>query len=116
MMLWTEKYRPTRLAQIVGQESFKLDAENWVLLKDMPNLLLYGPAGTGKTTLSINNDMSNADWAGVLYQNGNATDGFDNNYAGGLESKTTGSILMTGYASSLIDAFMWDLIVMGDLA
>jgi replication factor C small subunit len=48
-MLWTEKYRPTRLAQIVGQESFKLDAENWVLLKDMPNLLLYGPAGTGKT-------------------------------------------------------------------
>ena len=49
IMLWTEKYRPTKLSQIVGQENFKMDAENWVILKDMPNLLLYGPAGTGKT-------------------------------------------------------------------
>ena len=29
-MLWTEKYRPNKLAEIVGQESFKLDAENWI--------------------------------------------------------------------------------------
>ena len=85
-------------------------------IRDSYNISGITDGGTGKTTLSINNDMSNADWAGVLYQNGNATDGFDNNYAGGLESKTTGSILMTGYASSLIDAFMCDLIVMGDLA
>jgi replication factor C small subunit len=48
-MLWTEKYRPTRLSQLVGQESFKMDAENWVLLKDMPNVLIHGSAGTGKT-------------------------------------------------------------------
>ena len=54
--------------------------------------------------------------ADVLYQNGNATDGFDNHYAGGLESKTTGSILVTAYASNLVDAFTCDLIVMGDLA
>ena len=48
-MLWTEKYRPTRLAQIVGQDSFKMDAENWVLLKDMPNLLLYGYGSYGNS-------------------------------------------------------------------
>ena len=85
-------------------------------IRDSYNISGITDGGTGKTTLSINNDMSNADWAGVLYQNGNATDGFDNNYAGGLESKTTSSVLMTGYASSLIDAFTCDLIVMGDLA
>jgi len=49
-MLWTEKYRPRRLSELVGQEQFKMDAENWVLLNDMPNILIYGSAGTGKTT------------------------------------------------------------------
>jgi hypothetical protein len=85
-------------------------------IRDSYNISGITDGGTGKTTLNINNDMSNDDWAGVLYQNGNATDGFDNHYAGGLESKTTGSVLMTGYASNLVDSFTCDLIVMGDLA
>ena len=85
-------------------------------IRDSFNISGITDGGLAKTTLSINNAMSNDDWAGVLYQNGAATDGFDNNYAGGLESKTTSSVLMTGYASSLIDAFTCDLIVMGDLA
>jgi len=45
-MLWTEKYRPQTLDEIVGQEKFITDAESWV---GIPNLILYGPAGTGKT-------------------------------------------------------------------
>jgi replication factor C small subunit len=48
-MLWTEKYRPKMLHHLIGQESFKLDAENWIELRDMPNVLLHGPAGIGKT-------------------------------------------------------------------
>jgi|TARA_R110002020_G_scaffold13602_2_gene48878 replication factor C small subunit len=52
-MLWTEKYRPSRLSDIVGQESFKLDAENWIEINDMPNILLFGSAGTGKTASGI---------------------------------------------------------------
>ncbi len=48
-MLWTEKYRPKMLHHLIGQESFKLDAENWIELRDMPNVLLHGPAGVGKT-------------------------------------------------------------------
>ncbi len=48
-MLWTEKYRPKNIQQLIGQESFKLDAENWIENKDMPNVLLHGPAGVGKT-------------------------------------------------------------------
>jgi len=48
-MLWTEKYRPKSIHQLIGQESFKLDAEHWIENKDMPNVLLHGPAGVGKT-------------------------------------------------------------------
>jgi len=48
-MLWTEKYRPKNIQQLIGQESFKLDAEHWIENKDMPNVLLHGPAGVGKT-------------------------------------------------------------------
>ena len=48
-MLWTEKYRPKNIHELIGQEIFKLDAENWIEIKDMPNTLLYGQAGVGKT-------------------------------------------------------------------
>ena len=50
-MLWTEKYRPKNIHELIGQEIFKLDAENWIEIKDMPNLLLYGQAGVGKTAV-----------------------------------------------------------------
>lgn len=46
-MLWTEKYRPQKLDEIVGQGAFISDARHWG--EGMPNLLLYGPAGVGKT-------------------------------------------------------------------
>jgi|TARA_Y100000015_G_scaffold43036_1_gene51919 replication factor C small subunit len=52
-MLWTEKYRPTTLSEIVGQEHFVLDAQTWVAEMNMPNVLISGVAGTGKTTASI---------------------------------------------------------------
>ena len=48
-MLWTEKYRPKTLRDIKGQETFVMDAEVWVEERNMPNVLLYGNAGTGKT-------------------------------------------------------------------
>ena len=52
-MLWTEKYRPNKINEIIGQTSFCEDAENWVLNKEMPNVLFHGPAGTGKTSAGI---------------------------------------------------------------
>ena len=53
MMLWTEKYRPELLHQIKGQEHFVMDAENWVELQNMPNVLFYGVSGTGKTAAGL---------------------------------------------------------------
>lgn len=52
-MLWTEKYRPNTLSEIVGQEHFVLDAQTWVAEMNMPNVLISGVAGTGKTTAGI---------------------------------------------------------------
>lgn len=48
-MLWTEKYRPQHIDEVVGQYNFIMDAERWIETKEMPNILLYGVAGTGKT-------------------------------------------------------------------
>jgi len=52
-MLWTEKYRPKKLGDIIGQLHFKMDAELWIQEKDMPNVLFYGRAGTGKTGAAL---------------------------------------------------------------
>jgi|TARA_R100000482_G_scaffold26222_1_gene8115 replication factor C small subunit len=52
-MLWTEKYRPEFLHQIKGQEHFVMDAENWIELQNMPNVLFYGVSGTGKTASGL---------------------------------------------------------------
>ena len=48
-MLWTEKYRPNKLSEIIGQEHFTLDAKGWIEESNMPNVLLYGNPGNGKT-------------------------------------------------------------------
>ena len=52
-MLWTEKYRPKKLSEVVGQYNFTIDAESWVEQGNMPNVLLYGIAGVGKTAAGI---------------------------------------------------------------
>jgi len=48
-MLWTEKYRPRVLNEIIGQDGFVKDAVAWGRTAGMPNLILYGVAGVGKT-------------------------------------------------------------------
>ena len=52
-MNWTEKYRPQRLEDIRGQRKFVDDAKYWLERNDMPNVLIYGMGGTGKTTAGI---------------------------------------------------------------
>ena len=48
--LWVEKYRPDTLTGYLGNEAFVDSLKQWIGKNDFPNLLLYGPAGTGKTT------------------------------------------------------------------
>ena len=50
--LWVESYRPTKLVDYVGNEHLKSKVEGYLESGDVPHLLLYGRAGTGKTTLA----------------------------------------------------------------
>ena len=73
--LWVEKYRPSSLAGYIGNESIKQAIEVMLEKKDIPHLLLFGNAGTGKTTLAkllINNIPCD-----YLYINASAENGID---------------------------------------
>ena len=50
--LWVEKYRPKNLDSYVGNENLKKKVSRYLKEGDVPHLLLFGNAGTGKTTLA----------------------------------------------------------------
>jgi len=50
--LWVEKYRPDNLDTYIGNEHLKDKVSAYLESGDLPHLLLYGKAGTGKTTLA----------------------------------------------------------------
>jgi DNA polymerase III delta prime subunit len=50
--LLVEKYRPTKLENYVGNENIKKSISKYLDQNDIQNLIFYGPAGTGKTTLA----------------------------------------------------------------
>ena len=50
--LWVEKYRPNTLDTYIGNEHLKSKVSVYLESGDLPHLLLYGKAGTGKTTLA----------------------------------------------------------------
>jgi len=50
--LLVEKYRPTNIDNYVGNENIKSTIKDYISQNDIQNLLFYGPAGTGKTTLA----------------------------------------------------------------
>jgi DNA polymerase III delta prime subunit len=50
--LLVEKYRPNKLENYVGNENIKKSISSYLKQNDIQNLIFYGPAGTGKTTLA----------------------------------------------------------------
>jgi len=50
--LWVEKYRPTNLDTYIGNDQLKSKVKVYLESGDLPHLLLFGKAGTGKTTLA----------------------------------------------------------------
>ncbi len=51
-MLWVEKYRPRKVADCILPETLKSTFQEYVNRKEIPNLLLAGSAGVGKTTIA----------------------------------------------------------------
>ena len=77
--IWTERYRPKTLDEYVWADaSQKTQVENWVREKHLPNLLLSGSPGIGKTTLAkcLLNEL-HVHSSDVRYVNGSHTNGVD---------------------------------------
>lgn len=57
--LWTEKYRPQTLDDIVNQSEIVSRMKKFVKERNIPHLLFVGPAGVGKTTtiLALSRDL-----------------------------------------------------------
>jgi len=51
-LLWVEKYRPHTIADCILPENIKGTFQEYVNRKEIPNLLLTGSAGVGKTTIA----------------------------------------------------------------
>lgn len=52
-MIWTEKYRPRLLADIIGQPHVMPRLSAFIEKKSLPHCLFAGPAGCGKTTAAL---------------------------------------------------------------
>ena len=50
--LWVEKYRPRKIEDCILTEDLKKTFSEFLNQKEIPNLLLCGTAGTGKTTVA----------------------------------------------------------------
>lgn len=51
--IWTEKYRPAKFSEVVGQDDIVRRIESLTRSMNIPHLLFAGPAGTGKSTLAL---------------------------------------------------------------
>jgi DNA polymerase III delta prime subunit len=74
--IWVEAYRPTKLADMVLSETLRTFVEECKRKQEIPNMLLVGNAGTGKTTLAkvIINEVLDAQY---LYINASEKNGID---------------------------------------
>lgn len=50
---WVEKYRPSSLKDVMGQEWIVKALTNFIKEKKIPHMIFTGPAGTGKTSSAV---------------------------------------------------------------
>jgi len=53
LLPWTEKYRPKKLSDILGQKEILKSLRAFAKTKNMPHLIFAGPPGVGKTTATL---------------------------------------------------------------
>lgn len=68
--VWVEKYRPQTLDEIMGNTKEVARMKEWVDDPAMPNVLLWGPQGTGKTASAVAfcKDKYGENWRNHLLQ------------------------------------------------
>jgi replication factor C small subunit len=87
-LLWVEKYRPKTLSDLILSEENKIFFEN--LEKDTPHILLFGKAGTGKTTLAkiIVNDILKCQYIYINASDENGVDTIRNKVISFIQTKS----------------------------
>ena len=78
--LWSEKYRPAKLSEVINQKHVVERMKAFVKDKNIPNMMFAGPAGTGKTTvaLAIAHELYGKEWrANTLEKNASDERGID---------------------------------------
>ena len=113
--MWAEKYRPKTLDDMVDREEIVSRFKSFVKDKNLPHLLLVGPAGVGKTTsiLCLAHDLYGPGYANsVLELNASDERGIDvirdkvKNFArtSAIASEVSFKILILDEADSLTSA------------
>jgi replication factor C small subunit len=113
--VWAEKYRPKTLNEMVDREEIVSRFKSFVNDKNLPHLLLVGPAGVGKTTsiLCLSHDLYGSGYANsVLELNASDERGIDvirdkvKNFArtSAIASEVSFKILILDEADSLTTA------------
>ena len=74
-LLWTEKYRPQNIEECILPDRLKKPFQEYVNQKNIPNLLLHGGAGVGKTTVA--KAMCNEIGCDFMVINGSDESGID---------------------------------------
>lgn len=64
--IWTEKYRPKTLDEVIGQKSVTDRLKGYVKARNMSHLMFSGSPGTGKTTcaLALARELYGENWRG----------------------------------------------------
>lgn len=72
---WVEKYRPSIIDEIIGNNNIKQALNTYLKENKLPHLLLHGPSGTGKTSI-INSYATQAygDYYGMMVLQINASE------------------------------------------
>lgn len=73
--LWSQKYRPKTIEECILPESIKSTFKNFIASGQIPNFLLNGKAGTGKTTCAY--ALCNEIGADVMFINASNETGVD---------------------------------------
>ena len=95
--LWVEKYAPTRIDDCVLPAKLK---QEFLAITEIPNMLLIGDAGVGKTTVAkVLADTLNTD---MLFMNASTERGIDD-VRNKIDSFASTTSLMGGYKVLLLD-------------
>ena len=105
-ILWTEKYRPKTVEECILPDRLKHPFAEYVRLNTIPNLLLSGGAGVGKTTIA--KAMCNEIGCDYIVINGSDESGIDT-FRTKIKQYASSMSLVGGRKIIIIDeTFLWN--------